>query len=137
LISLPRPTQMLHFGQFALPSASKGVYREISFGNPGINGRMHLPQAYRSLPRPSSLTKPSHSPTGVFARLIPSHFFSKSTYPLQRLVMSIKICFDTFFVCLSVYFCKHTHASSICHYNLTYCTLMLPDYAIVLAIKCT
>jgi hypothetical protein len=99
---------MLHFGQFALPSASKGVYREISFGNPGINGRMHLPQAYRSLPRPSSLTKPSHSPTGVFARLIPSHFFCKSTYPLQRLVMSIKICFDTFFVCLSVYFCKHT-----------------------------
>jgi len=30
---------------------------------------MHLPQAYRSLPRPSSLIKPSHSPTGVFALL--------------------------------------------------------------------
>jgi hypothetical protein len=28
---------------------------------------MHLPQAYRSLPRPSSLIKPSHPPTGVFA----------------------------------------------------------------------
>src|ERR671917_198421 len=67
LISLPRPTQMLHFGQFVLPSVSKGVYREISFGNLGIYGRMHLPQAYRSLPRPSSLIKPSHPPTGVFA----------------------------------------------------------------------
>ena len=44
-----------------------GVYREISFGNLGIYGRMHLPQAYRSLPRPSSLIKPSHPPTGVFA----------------------------------------------------------------------
>jgi hypothetical protein len=58
---------MLHFGQFALPSVSKGVYRETSFGNLGFNGRMHLPQAYRSLPRPSSLIKPSHPPTGVFA----------------------------------------------------------------------
>ena len=28
---------------------------------------MHLLQAYRSLPRPSSLIKPSHPPTGVFA----------------------------------------------------------------------
>jgi hypothetical protein len=67
LISLPCPTQILHFGQFVLPSVSKGVYREISFGNLGIYGRMHLPQAYRSLPRPSSLIKPSHPPTGVFA----------------------------------------------------------------------
>lgn len=28
---------------------------------------MHLTQAYRSLPRPSSLIKPSHPPIGVFA----------------------------------------------------------------------
>ena len=28
---------------------------------------MQLPEAYRSLPRPSSLIKPSHPPTGVFA----------------------------------------------------------------------
>ena len=46
---------------------SKGVYRETSFGNPGVVGRMHLTQAYRSLPRPSSLIKPSHPPIGVFA----------------------------------------------------------------------
>ena len=45
--------------------------RETSFGNPEIDGRMHLPQAYRSLPRPSSLSKPSHPPTGVVA---PAHF---------------------------------------------------------------
>jgi hypothetical protein len=38
----------------------------------GIIGRVHLPQAYRSLPRPLSLIKPSHSPTGVFA-LLPGH----------------------------------------------------------------
>jgi hypothetical protein len=69
LISLPRPTQMLHFGRFALPSqlSHGSLYRETSFGHPGIYGRMHLPQAYRSLPRPSSLIKPSHPPTGVFA----------------------------------------------------------------------
>jgi hypothetical protein len=36
---------------------------------------MHFPQAYRSLPRPSSLTKPSHSPTGVFALYQVHHFF--------------------------------------------------------------
>ncbi len=67
LISLPCPTQMLHFGQFALPSIKQGSIRETSFGNPEIAGRMHLPQAYRSLPRPSSLSKPSHPPTGVVA----------------------------------------------------------------------
>ena len=49
------------------PKRKQGSYREISFGNLGIYGRMHLPQAYRSLPRPSSLIKPSHPPTGVFA----------------------------------------------------------------------
>jgi hypothetical protein len=51
-----------------------GVYRETSFGHPGIVGRVHLPQAYRSLPRPSSLIKPSHPPIGVFAP-VPVRFF--------------------------------------------------------------
>ena len=50
------------------------MYRETSFGHPGIDGRVHLPQAYRSLPRPSSLIKPSHPPIGVFA---PVDFFLK------------------------------------------------------------
>jgi hypothetical protein len=49
------------------PKLKQGSVREISFGNPGITGRMHLPQAYHSLPRPSSLIKPSHPPIGVFA----------------------------------------------------------------------
>jgi hypothetical protein len=56
------------------PKRKQGsVYREISFGNLGIYGRMHLPQAYRSLPRPSSLIKPSHPPTGVFAPVCHSY----------------------------------------------------------------
>ncbi len=57
----------------------KGVFRETSFGHPGIYGRMHLPQAYRSLPRPSSLIKPSHPPTGVFAP-VPVQLFIKSSF---------------------------------------------------------
>lgn len=35
LISFPRPTQMLHFGQFALPSLSKGVYERPHSDIPG------------------------------------------------------------------------------------------------------
>ena len=38
----------------------------FSFGHPGIKGRVRLPRAYRSLPRPSSLLKPSNPLTGVF-----------------------------------------------------------------------
>ena len=30
---------------------------------------MHLPEAYRSLARPSSALEPSHSPDGIFARI--------------------------------------------------------------------
>ena len=55
-----------------------GVFRETSFGHPGIVGRVHLPQAYRSLPRPSSLIKPSYPPTGVFAL---------DTLPIQYIVL--------------------------------------------------
>ena len=56
------------------PTKARESKRETSFGNPGIYGRMHLPQAYRSLPRPSSLIKPSHPPTGVFAPAPVSNF---------------------------------------------------------------
>ena len=47
---------------------------------------MHLPQAYRSLPRPSSLIKPSHPPTGVFAPVPVQQllfFFQSFLYFLQ------------------------------------------------------
>ncbi len=36
--------------------------REVPFGDPRINGRLRLPGAYRSLPRPSSAPQPSHPP---------------------------------------------------------------------------
>ena len=36
--------------------------QEVPFGDPGIYGCLLLPQAYRSLPRPSSAPKPSHPP---------------------------------------------------------------------------
>ena len=67
LIFFPRGTQMLHFPRFDLHYHCNGVCLRIGFqfGHPRINGRLHLPWAYRSLPRPSSLLKPSHPPTGV------------------------------------------------------------------------
>jgi hypothetical protein len=97
LISSPRPTQMLHFGQFALPCSSTGVHGEISFRHPGINGRMHLLQAYRSLPRPSSLIKPSHPPTGVFAPVYESKVSFDFGHPLSS---------------------TRTSVSSVCHFSV-------------------
>ena len=41
-------------------------YIGFLFGDLGIIGCVHLPRAYRSLPRPSSLLKPSNPPIGVF-----------------------------------------------------------------------
>ena len=52
----------------------------FSFGYRWIKGCMLLPSAYRSLPRPSSLLKPSHPPNGVFAPV---------TLELTRLYMAI------------------------------------------------
>ncbi len=74
LISSPPPTWMFPFGGFALPGLRPGSGRtligscqEVPFGDPRIYGRMRLPGAYRSLPRPSSPPEPSHPPGGVFA----------------------------------------------------------------------
>jgi hypothetical protein len=59
---------MLQFLRFDLHYHCSGVYLRTGFlfGNLGIKGRVRLPQAYRSLPRPSSLLKPSNPPIGVF-----------------------------------------------------------------------
>ena len=51
---------------------------------------MHFPRAYRSLPRPSSLTKPSHSPTGVFA-LYQVHHFSSFLLQPRKLYANISV----------------------------------------------
>lgn len=42
-------------------------WQEVPFGDPGFNGCVRLPRAYRSLPRPSSAPEPSHPPGGVGA----------------------------------------------------------------------
>ena len=72
LLSFPPGTKMLQFpgspfqAAFLLPGM---LLREqdFPFRHPGFKGCMRLPQAYRSLPRPSSARKPSHPPYSVLA----------------------------------------------------------------------
>ena len=56
-------------GSRPLPGAPRALrpWREVPFGDPGFNGCLRLPRAYRSLPRPSSAPEPSHPPDGVGA----------------------------------------------------------------------
>ena len=57
LFSLPLGTKMFQFPRFASAIKADGSpsdCRVAPFGNPRINGRLHLPAAFRSLPRPSS-----------------------------------------------------------------------------------
>ena len=57
LFSLPPGTKMFQFPGFALTLGVSGrpsACRVAPFGNPRIKGCLHLPAAYRSLPRPSS-----------------------------------------------------------------------------------
>ena len=57
LLSLPPGNEMFQFPGFASPlreMADLAVRRVAPFGNPGITACLRLPQAYRSLPRPSS-----------------------------------------------------------------------------------
>jgi hypothetical protein len=62
LLSFPPGTEMVHFPGFASPCLciQQGISRLASggvapFGNPRIEACLRLPEAYRSLPRPSSL----------------------------------------------------------------------------------
>ncbi len=59
---------MLQFPRFDHHYHCNGVHKSVrfSFGHLGIIGCVHLPRAYRSLPRPSSLLKPSNPPIGVY-----------------------------------------------------------------------
>ena len=61
LFSFPAGTEMFHFPALALTTLyiQAAVFRHypervLPFGNPRIKGCLHLPEAYRSLPRPSS-----------------------------------------------------------------------------------
>jgi hypothetical protein len=69
LISLPAGTQMFPSPAFARLSAHRSACATAvdctPFGYLWIVDCMHLPRAYRGLPRPSSPPKPSHSPFGV------------------------------------------------------------------------
>jgi hypothetical protein len=71
LISFPLATQMFPFAEVHVPQRERekpeGSSHEVAFGNPRINRCMLLPEAYRSLPRPSSSSKPSHPPNSVSA----------------------------------------------------------------------
>ena len=65
LISLPRGTEMFQFPRFAPSKTVTGLAssRVAPFGHLGINACVPLPQAYRSLPRPSSPPCAQASPT--------------------------------------------------------------------------
>ena len=57
LFSSPAATKMFQFAAFASgfkPDAGPSARRVVPFGNPRINGHLHLNAAYRSLSRPSS-----------------------------------------------------------------------------------
>ena len=108
LISLPHPTQMLHFGQFALPSEKQGSAKRDLIRKSQDQRSLAPPRAYRSLPRPSSLTKPSHSPTGVFALFQVHHFLLLQ--PRKFYVnISVKPHFSTLSVDIVACFCDPLH----------------------------
>src|SRR5581483_972469 len=68
LISFLLPTKMLQSGRFPYPKGIPPVGRQdVQFGDPRIIDSMRLPEAYRSLARPSSAPEPSHPPCGVTA----------------------------------------------------------------------
>ena len=69
LVSFPPPTKMLPFGGFPPLTGRRGLSprQEVPFGDPGFDGCLRLPRAYRSLPRPSSAPEPRHPPGGVRA----------------------------------------------------------------------
>src|SRR6185437_603056 len=55
LISVPPGTEMFQFpGLAPFRVTDLAIGRVAPFGHPGITARVQLPQAYRSLPRPSS-----------------------------------------------------------------------------------
>ncbi len=83
LISSPHSIQMLPFEWFALPCLRKGapLRAGVPFGDRRINGRMRLPGAYRSLPRPSSSSQPSHPPDGVLVTIL------KHTQPCMAIIV--------------------------------------------------
>ena len=69
---------MLQFPRFDLHHHCNGVHKSVrfSFGHLGIIGCVRLPRAYRSLPRPSSLLKPSNPPITVFTPVYSATYYT-------------------------------------------------------------
>ena len=65
LLSVPAPTEMFQFGAF--PIALWQLRWGFPFGDPQFFVSMRLPEAYRSLARPSSASEPSYPPVGIVA----------------------------------------------------------------------
>ena len=68
LFSLPQGTKMFQFPWFASAYADSmsSTCWVVPFGNPRIRGHLHLPAAYRSLSRPSSLVRAKASSVRPF-----------------------------------------------------------------------
>ena len=69
LFSLPAGTKMFQFPAYAHRTrrcARPSAWRVVPFGNPRIKGHLHLPAAYRSLSRPSSLVRAKASSVRPF-----------------------------------------------------------------------
>lgn len=64
VISFPAGTRMFRSPAFPFLTEQSEDY-EVALGHRRIIGSLHLPDAYRSLARPSSAPEPSHSPGGV------------------------------------------------------------------------
>ena len=78
LFSLPAATKMFQFAAFAHALACSGpLVRWVApFGNLRISGHLHLPEAYRSLSRPSSPSRAKASACCPFLLLLYRTLFS-------------------------------------------------------------
>lgn len=105
LISFPPPTKMLQFGGFLLADASSTRrWKDVPFGNPGINDSVRLPRAYRGLARPSSAPEPSHPPDSVAAvsRIGSGYLLDSRMHQRPRAARSGRVARSTYTLCCVV-----------------------------------
>ena len=91
LISFPAGTKMFQFPAYIF-LAEFSCEHVFAFGDLWFKGRMRLPIAYRSLPRPSSQSKPSYPSSSVknhrnkfLLRSIPSDYLMFIAFLLTSL----------------------------------------------------
>ncbi|EEP60266.1 conserved hypothetical protein [Sulfurihydrogenibium yellowstonense SS-5] len=78
-VSFPPATKRFYFAEFGSADADDWLLtsRVSPFGNPRINACLRLPEAYRSLPRPSSLLTAlgiHHGPLAAWPYLLPTAY---------------------------------------------------------------